>query len=242
MAGLDGVTPVVPALLTPEAAKRLLEQRRSVEMREELWRLSRVDSTRPYAVRIIVITVPYRPLPPPSRRLLGLPLVVVLRQQQQQLGLMQLNIMAWQEEGGAVYSRHEAWLMKREEKLEERRREKEEASMKECVFKPKTTTTGRRGSKMGPQHVKAWEERRKAREIAGEAMKEEKEIAACAFKPYTNPVRRSMRHAREYMQTNVFDRLASHGRVLADGEKSDGMPTGRVGMSKRSEEEMQHIM
>lgn len=53
----------------------------------------------------------------------------------------------------AVYSRHEAWLMKREEKLEERRREKEEASMRECVFKPKTTTTGRRGSKMGPHHV-----------------------------------------------------------------------------------------
>lgn len=56
------------------------------------------------AVRIIVITVPCRPLPPPSRRLLGLPLVVVLRQQQQ-LGLMRLSIMAWQEEGGGSSSK-----------------------------------------------------------------------------------------------------------------------------------------
>ncbi|KAF4759162.1 hypothetical protein FOZ63_021337, partial [Perkinsus olseni] len=49
-------------------------------------------------------------------------------------------------------TRHGAWAMKREQRLEERRREKEEDSMRECKFKPRTTAQ-RRGTqtRIGPQ-------------------------------------------------------------------------------------------
>ncbi|KAF4673666.1 hypothetical protein FOL47_010249 [Perkinsus chesapeaki] len=177
----------------------------------------------------------------------------------------------------SLYDRHEAWAMKRRQKIEERRREKEDRSMQDCHFKPRTTHHSEIKTRIGPQQTKEWEQRRKAREREREEAKEEQEIAACTFepdigksqrkrkgssrifedrrsssalllaaedatkntfKPSTNPVRHSMRHARQYTNNNVFHRLASHGgKRLEEKKKSIEQRVGGL-----SEEQIQKIM
>ncbi|KAF4720018.1 hypothetical protein FOZ63_027460, partial [Perkinsus olseni] len=61
------------------------------------------------------------------------------------------------------------------------------------------------------------------------------------FTPATNTVRRSMRHARKYMETNVFDRLASHGRRRVSRGRGYGMPS-RKAETRLSEVQMQSIV